>query len=132
MKGGYIMAKIVNSKSEIILDDPDEFPEGALLTYLDRKEIAYTLYHDPLEYLKNVWQGSDLCSMKLVDFAKEFSAIGNMNADGDELLDVYGVDFITTIPADIQDSSNKIACEFYSKALQSITGKQLYITDTEE
>ena len=38
------MAKIVNSKSEIILDDPDEFPEGALLTYLDRKEIDYNLY----------------------------------------------------------------------------------------
>ena len=126
------MSKIVDSKGKTILDDPDEFPEGSLLTYLDRKEIAYTLYHDPLEYLKNVWQGSDLCSMKLVDFAKEFSAIGNMNSDGDELLDVYGADFITTIPASVQDSSNKTACDFYSKVLQDITGKQLYITDTEE
>lgn len=125
------MAKIINSKGEVILDDPDEFPEGALLTYLDRKEIAYTLYHDPLKYLKNVWQGSDLCSMKLVDFAKEFSAVGNMNADGDELLDVYGADFIATIPASIQDLSGKTACKFYSKVLQSITRKQLYITDTE-
>ena len=126
------MSKIVDSKGKTILDDPDEFPEGSLLTYLDRKEIAYTLYHDPLEYLKNVWQGSDLCSMKLVDFAKEFSAIGNMNSDGDELLDVYGVDFITTIPADIQDSSSKTACNFYSNVFQGITEKQLYITDTEE
>ena len=126
------MAKIVNSKGEVILDDPDEFPEGALLTYLDRKEIAYTLYHDPLEYLKNIWQGSDLCSMKLIDFAKNFFAVGNMNADGDELLDVYGADFIATIPADIQDSSSKTACNFYSKVLQGITGKQLYITDTEK
>ena len=126
------MSKIVDSKGKTILDDPDEFPEGSLLTYLDSKEIAYTLYHDPLEYLKNVWQGSDLCSMKLVDFAKEFSAIGNMNSDGDELLDVYGADFITTIPASVQDSSNKTACGFYSKVLQDITGKQLYITDTEE
>lgn len=126
------MAKIVNSKSEIILDDPDEFPEGALLTYLDRKEIDYNLYNDPIKYLKDVWQGSDLCSMKLVDFAKEFSAIGNMDSDGDELLDVYGANVITTIPASIQDSSSKTACEFYSKVLQDITGKQLYITDTEE
>ena len=132
MKGGYIMAKIVNSKSEIILDDPDEFPEGALLTYLDRKEIAYTLYHDPLEYLKNVWQGSDLCSMKLFDFVKEFTAIGNMNADGDELLSVYSANYITIIPANMQDSSNKTACNFYSKVLQGITGNQLYITDTKE
>jgi len=126
------MAKIVNSKSEIILDDPDEFPEGALLTYLDKKEIDYNLYNDPLKYLKDVWQGSDLCSMKLVDFAKEFSAIGNMNSDGDELLDVYGANVITTIPASIQDSSSKTACEFYSNVLQDITGKQLYITDTEK
>ena len=126
------MAKIVNSKGEVILDDPDEFPEGALLTYLDRKEIAYTLYHDPLEYLKNIWQGSDLCSMKLIDFAKNFFAVGNMNADGDELLDVYGADFIATIPASVQDSSSKTACNFYSKVLQGITGKQLYITDTEK
>lgn len=126
------MAKIVNSKGKTVLDDPDEFPEGALLTYLDKKGIDYNLYHDPLEYLKDVWQGSDLCSMKLVDFAKEFSAIGNMNSDGDELLDVYGANVITTIPASIQNSSSKTACEFYSNVLQSITRKQLYITDTEE
>ena len=126
------MSKIVNSKGETILDDPDEFPEGALLTYLDRKEIAYTLYHDPLDYLKNTWEGSDLCTMSLADFVKEFHAIGNMNADGDELLDIYGANFITTIPANIQDSSKKSACDFYSKVLQHITGKKLYIIDTEE
>lgn len=124
------MAKIVNSKGKTVLDDPDEFPEGALLTYLDKKGIDYNLYHNPLEYLKDVWQGSDLCSMKLVDFAKEFTAIGNMNSDGDELLDVYGANVIITIPASIQDSSSKTACEFYSNVLQDITGKQLYITDT--
>lgn len=126
------MAKIVNSKGKTVLDDPDEFPEGALLTYLDKKGIDYTLYHDPLEYLKNFWQGSDLCSMKLFDFVKEFTAIGNMNADGDELLSVYSANYITVIPANMQDSSKKSACEFYSKVLQGITGKQLYIVNTAE
>lgn len=58
--------------------------------------------------------------------------LGNMNADGDELLSVYSANYITVIPANMQDSSKKSACEFYSKVLQGITGKQLYIVNTAE
>ena len=125
------MAKIVNSKSEIILDDPDEFPEGALLTYLDKKEIAYTIYNDPFEYLKNVWSGTDLCAMSLSEFLKEFPEVGKMNTNNcNELLVVD--DYIKVIPANMQDSSKKSTCNFYSKILQEITEEELYIIDVED
>ena len=133
MKGGYIMSKIVNSKGETILDDPDEFPEGALIQYLNKNEIDFTIYNDALDYLKEVWQGTDLCAMSLADFIKEFPEVGKMNAnDCNELLNVWEADYITVIPAKVQDSSSKFACDFYSKVLQEITGKKLYIIDTEE
>ena len=127
------MAKIVNSKGETILDDPDEFPEGALLTYLDKKEIAYTIYNDPFEYLRNVWSETDLSAMSLADFIKEFPEVGKMNTnDCNKLLNVWDANYITVIPAKVQDSSSKFTCDFFSMVLQHITGKQLYITDTEE
>ena len=127
------MAKIINSKGETVLDDPDEFPEGALIAYLNKNEIDYTIYHDPYEYLKNVWSGADLSAMSLADFIKEFPEVGKMNTnDCNELLNVWDAGYIKVIPASVQDSSSKTACNFYSKVLQGITGKQLYITDTKE
>jgi hypothetical protein len=125
------MSKIVNSKGETVLDDPDEFPEGALIQYLKKNDIDYTIYNDALDYLKEVWQGTDLCAMSLADFIKEFPEVGKMNTnDCNELLVVD--DYIKVIPANVQDSSEKSACDFYSKVLQGITEEELYIIDTEE
>lgn len=127
------MAKIMNSDGEIVLDDPDEFSEGALIQYLKKNDIDYTIYNNALDYLKEVWQGTDLCTMSLADFIKEFSEVGKMNAnDCNELLNVWGADYITVIPAKVQDSSSKFACDFFSMILQHITNEKLYVIDTEE
>ena len=127
------MSKIVNDKNKVVLDDPDEFPEGALLMYFEREEISYTIYDDPLEYLKDVWCGSDMCAMSLSEFLENFPEVGKMNTNEcNELLVINDDDFMKRIPADMQDSSDKKACEFYSKILQEITGEKLYITDTED
>jgi hypothetical protein len=125
------MSKIVNSKGETVLDDPDEFPEGALIQYLKKNDIDYVFYNDPFEYLEDVWRGTDLCAMSLSEFLKEFPEVGKMNAnDCNKLLVVD--DYIKVIPANVQDSSEKSACDFYSKILQEITEEELYIIDTEE
>jgi hypothetical protein len=68
--------------------------------------------------------------MSLADFIKEFPEVGKMNTnDCNELLDVWEADYIKVIPAKVQDSSSKFACDFFSIMLQHITGKQLFITD---
>ena len=130
---GIILSKIVNDKKKVILDDPDEFPEGALLEYLERKKINYVIYNDPFKYLKDVWAGSDLCAMSLSEFLENFPEVGKMNTnDCNELLVVFDREFVKVIPADMQDTSDEKACKFYSKILQEITGKKLYLTDTED
>ena len=124
------MARIVNSKGKTVFDDPNEFPEGALITYLDKNEIDYTIYNDPFDYLKDYWCNTDLSAMSLANFIKEFPEVGKMNTnDCNELLVINDTNYTTVIPAKVQDSAGKSACSFYSKVLQNITKKELYIID---